>query len=63
VREGAEWHQRIVGTLHIDVLEAIGILPEARLHLQHDVVLIQLRIHGGDLALAEGVIERIVDHR
>ncbi len=27
------------------------------------MVLIQLRVHGGDLALAKGIIERIVEHR
>src|SRR5919198_463542 len=31
--EGAEWHQRIIGALYIEILEAIGILPELRLHL------------------------------
>ena len=29
--------------------------------LQHHVVLVQLREDGGDLALAEGVVERVVD--
>ena len=28
---------------------------------EHDAVLVQLREHGRDLALAEGVVERVVD--
>src|SRR5919198_4057423 len=31
--ERAEWHQCIVGALYIEILEAIGILTELRLHL------------------------------
>ena len=42
VREGAERYQRAVRRPHIDMLKAIGILPEARLNFQHDTVLIQL---------------------
>ena len=38
-----------------------GILLELRLHFEHHVVLVQLREDGGDLALAEGVVERVVD--
>ena len=34
---------------------------EARLHLHHDVILVERRINGGNLALAEGVVERVVD--
>ena len=37
------------------------ILPERGLHFQHHVVLVQLREHGGDFALAVGVVERLVD--
>ncbi len=59
VREGAERHQRAVRRPHIDVLKAIGILPEARLYFQDHTVLIQLLVHGGDLTLAKGIIERI----
>src|SRR5882672_4743224 len=63
VREGAERYQRAVRRPHIDVLEAIGILPETRLYFQHYMVLIQLLIHGRDLTLPKGVIQRIVDRR
>ena len=38
-----------------------GILLELRLDLQDHVVLVQLREDGRDLALAEGVVERVVD--
>ena len=39
-----------------------GRLLEVGLHFQHHVVLVQLREHGRDLPLAEGVVERVVDH-
>ena len=39
-----------------------GRLLELRLHLQHDVVLVELREHRRDLPLPEGVVQRVVDH-
>ena len=36
---------------------------ELRLRLQDHVVLVELRVHGVDLALAESVVERVVDGR
>ena len=63
VGEGTEWHQRAVRRPHINVFETIGILPEVRPHFQYHMVLIQLLVHGGDLALAKGIVERIVDRR
>ena len=39
-----------------------GFLLELRLHFENDVILIQLREHGGDLALAKSVVQRVVDH-
>ena len=36
-------------------------LLKLRVHFQHHVVLVQLREDGRDLALAEGVIQRVVD--
>ena len=59
--KGTERHQRAVRRPHINVLETFGILPEVRPHFQHHIVLIQLLVYGGDLALAKGIIERIVD--
>src|SRR5713101_4295132 len=46
----------------VDVLERIGRLPELGRDLHHDVILIELSVHGGDLALAERVVERVVDN-
>ena len=43
-------------------LERAGIALEVRLHLEDDVVLVQLREHRRDLPLAERVVERVVDH-
>ena len=32
-----------------------------RTHFQHNVILVQLREHGGDLTLPKRVIERVID--
>jgi hypothetical protein len=47
----------------IDLLQRLRILPEARRDLHDDVVLVAGDIDGRDLALAEGVVERVVDLR
>ena len=62
VCEGAEWHQFLVCRPHIDGLETLGVLPELRVYGHDHAVLIQRPVHGGDLTLAKGIIERIVDH-
>ena len=46
---------------HVDILERIRILRELRIHLEHHVVLVQLREDGGHLALPKGVVQRVVD--
>ena len=38
-----------------------GFLLEIGLDFQHHVVLVQLREHGRDLALAVGVVQRLID--
>jgi hypothetical protein len=45
----------------IDVLQGLGALPEARLDLHHHVILVERAVHDRNLALAEGVVERVVD--
>ena len=40
-----------------------GSCLELRLRFQNHVVLVELRVHRVDLALAEGVVERVVDGR
>ena len=59
--EGAERHLRARRRAHVQHLHLRRIHLELRFHLQHDAVLVQLRVHGGDLALAEGVVEGVVD--
>ena len=50
------------GGAHVDATCSVsGILLILRVHFHHDVILIQRRVHGGHLALAEGIVERIVD--
>src|SRR5450759_701624 len=45
----------------IDVLQIVRSHPELRIHFQYDVILVQLRKHGGDLPLTERVVKRVVD--
>src|SRR5437667_146047 len=52
-----------VGRAEVEVLELLRALLELGHHLQHDVVLVQLGEHDRDLPLAEGIVERLVDHR
>src|SRR5260370_10274682 len=45
----------------MNMLERIGRLPEFRRDLHHDVILIELSEHGGNLALAKRVVQRVID--
>jgi len=60
--ERAERHGAAVGAAHVETVEARGGLPEVRLHLQHDAVLVHLREDRGHLPLAERVVERVVQY-
>ena len=46
---------------HIDVLQRIRIGAEAGIDLEHDVILVQLGEHDRHQALAEGVVQGVVD--
>src|SRR5207302_387371 len=54
-------HLRAAAGFHVNVLQRIGRLLELRVDFQQHVVLVQLREDSGDLALAESVIERVVN--
>ena len=43
------------------MLQIVGTDLERGLDFEHDVILVELGEHGGHLALAEGVVERVVD--
>ena len=60
-REGAERNLRAIGGFHVNVLKRIGILLKLRVDFHDDVILVELRKNRGDLALAEGVVERVVN--
>src|SRR6266436_6241054 len=47
--------------LHVDVFESVRILLELGIDFHDDVILVELGEDGGDLALAEGVVEGVVD--
>ena len=58
VDSGTCWPARGVD---VDVVQRFRPVLELRVDLQDDVVLVQGRVHGRDDALAEGVVERVVD--
>jgi hypothetical protein len=43
------------------MIQLVRVALKLRLALEDHVILIHLRVHGADLALAEGVIERVID--
>jgi hypothetical protein len=49
--------------VEIDVVELGGTALELGEHFEHHVVLVRLRVHRVDLALAERVVERVLDRR
>ena len=61
VGEGGERDLGAVGALDVDIVERGGIALELGRDLEDDVVLVQLGEDGGDLALAEGIVEGVVD--
>src|SRR5260370_23486033 len=60
-RESAERYLRAVGRLYIDIFQRIRILLKLRIDFQDNVILIELGKNGGDLALAKGIVERVVN--
>ncbi len=47
----------------IDLVERFRALPELRRHFHYHMVLVELVVDGRNLALAEGIVERVVDLR
>src|SRR6267143_3139804 len=60
-REGAERDLRAVGGFYINILQRIGILLELRIDFHDHVILIELGKNRGDLALAKGIVKRVVN--
>ena len=52
---------RAAGGADEDLVERLRALPVLRRHLHHHVILVARRVDHRDLALAEGVVERVVD--
>ena len=61
VGEGGERHQRPLGRPDVDGVQGVGVLPVLGRHFHDHVVLVERGIHGGHLALAECVVECVVD--
>ncbi len=59
--DGAQRHLAAAGAADIDGLQLAGVLLKVGLDLQDDAVLVQLGEDGGHLALAEGVVEGVID--
>ena len=60
VGQHAERNLRAVARFDVEIVQRRGIGLEVLPHLHHHVVLVELGEDGGDLALAEGVVERVV---
>ena len=61
VADCAERNLRAATGTDINVIERIGIAAESRRDFQHDMILVQLREHGGHQALAESIVKRVVN--
>ena len=61
VRKGTERDGLSRRRAHIDILERIRALLEFGIDLHHYVILIDASVNGGDLPLAKGVVERVID--
>ena len=59
--KGAQRHRLAGGGFHVNFVEHVGGRTEVRLHFENDAVLVELRENDRDLALAERVVERVVD--
>src|SRR5262245_30220060 len=59
--EGAERHGAAVGGAHVKIGEVMRILLKTGLGLENDMVLVQLSKYRGHLALAEGIVKRVVE--
>ncbi len=46
---------------HVDAVQSIRILLELRVHFKHNAILVQLGKDRRNLALAKGVVERVVN--
>src|SRR6266545_1692004 len=61
VSKRRERHLCAVRRMHVDIFERIRGLLKARVHLEDNVILIQLREDGRYLSLTEGVVQSVVD--
>ncbi len=59
--KGGERHLCAVRALDVNVVERVEIALELGGDLEDDVVLVELGKDGGDLALTEGVVKRVID--
>ena len=61
VGDGGSGAVRGAGAGDVELRERVGVLLVARLRFQNDAVLVGLTVDGGNLPLAEGVVERVGD--
>src|SRR6516225_11915995 len=59
--KGTERHELARCRAHIQVPEGNGVELEARIELEHDVILVELCEDRCNLPLAKGVVERVID--
>src|SRR5206468_1721041 len=60
-RNCTEWYQPPGGRLHVDFVESFRSELKPRIRFEDHAVLAQLGENGRYLALAKGIVERIVD--
>ena len=60
---GGDRHHAAAGRVDIEIGQPHRALAVPRRGLHHDVILVERAVHGGDLPLAEGIVERAVDER
>src|SRR4029077_440901 len=60
-RTGGRAADRTTGGRNEDVVQGLRALPEGRRHFHHHMILVLVLVNCRNLALAEGVVQRIVD--
>ena len=60
-RDAGQRHLRAIGARHAQQAQIIRIRLPGRIGLQHHAVLVGLAEDGGDLPLAERVVQRVLD--
>ena len=61
MRDGAEWHLISRSRLDVNLVQRTWFELEFRIDLEHDVILVLLRVNDRDLSLAERAVKGVID--